>query len=150
MFLGFFRTSIALPHCGSLCTGFAHISYYIYTCPTPLLGFFKDPVYIVACQVHPALVKWSRVTRFYVNVSRLVHLRTVSCQRRSDGFYWRPRLPGTRQYISYHIFNVYIIYFCYHSIWITHSHKILTIQRGGPCNLSIWSIPCTLLWIKSV
>ncbi len=29
---------------------------------------------IVACQVHPTLVKWSRVTLFYVNVSRLVHL----------------------------------------------------------------------------
>ena len=35
-------------------------------------------VYIVACQVHPALVKWSRVTRFYVNVSRLVHLSVSS------------------------------------------------------------------------
>ncbi len=24
----------------------------------------------------------------------------VSCRRRGDGFYWRPRLPGMRQYIS--------------------------------------------------
>ncbi len=34
--------------------------------------------HIVACQVHPALVKWSCVTRFYVNVSRLVHLSVSS------------------------------------------------------------------------
>ncbi len=77
--------------------------------------------YIVPCQVHPALVKWSRVTRFYVNVSWSIHLSVssrnpvtmppvnpqinltlgsgpVSCRRRGDGFYWRPRLPGTRQY----------------------------------------------------
>ncbi len=35
-------------------------------------------VHIVACQAHPALVKWSRVTRFSVNVSQLVHLRNSS------------------------------------------------------------------------
>ena len=69
-------------------------------------------IYIVACQVHPALVKRSRVTRFYVNVSRLVHLkgsRTVSGRRRGDRFYWRPRLPGTQHYILYHIPNQWIV-----------------------------------------
>ncbi len=69
---------------------------------------------IVACQVHPALVKWSRVTRFYVNVSPLVHLSVSSrnnppfertkgfkdhvLSAPRDGFYWRPRLPGMWQY----------------------------------------------------
>ncbi len=38
----------------------------------------KVLVYIVACQVHPALVKWSHVTQFYVNVSPLVHLSVSS------------------------------------------------------------------------
>ena len=40
----------------------------------------------MACQVHPALVKWSRVTRFYVNVSRLVHLGIVHLFERTKGF----------------------------------------------------------------
>ncbi len=84
-------------------------------------GPWMDPIIkdIVACQVHPALVKCSRVTRFYVNVSRFVHFtsilsvssrinwlkgsRTVSCRRRGDGFYWRPRLPGMRQYIRIYL-----------------------------------------------
>ena len=37
----------------------------------------------MACQVHPALVKWSHVTWFYVNVSRLVHL---SVSKRTKDF----------------------------------------------------------------
>ncbi len=50
------------------------------------------------------------VSKCSVNFSRLAHLsvstfsnglkgsRTVSCRCRDDGFYWRPRLPGTQQY----------------------------------------------------
>ena len=69
-------------------------------------------MHIVACQVHPALVKRSRVTRFYVNVhlslsssgnsppifNGLKGSGPVSCRRRGDGFYCRPRPPGTWQY----------------------------------------------------
>ncbi len=69
-----------------------------------ILQFFVKSLlhlYIVACQVHPASVKWSLVTRFYVNVSQLVlkGTRTVSCWCHGDRFYWRPRLPGAWQYI---------------------------------------------------
>ncbi len=99
--------------------GFAHGQIHIELAPHSLLIFCQHPatgirlciikstgcnhvkVYIMACQVHPALVKCSRGIQAYVNVSPLVHLkgsRTVSCQRHGGGFYWIPRLPGTRQY----------------------------------------------------
>ncbi len=39
--------------------------------------------------------------------------------------------------------NYYIIRTSTHDTTV-HSHKILTIQQGEPCYLSIWSNPCTL------
>ncbi len=138
--------------------------------------------HIVACQVHPALVEWSCVTRFYVNVSPLVHLsvssritivssysdmvhllnglkgsRTVSCRRPGAGFYWRPRLPGTRQYLhwkqnKYSVSQVLLDLIYMFLMWL--NEKV----RGGPINCTVhnnnsvgfrWVQQCTGGWFKA-
>ena len=67
---------------------------------------WKYILYIVACQTHLALVKRCHVVRGFCQFYTISFIKCVkgsgteSCRRRSGGFYWRPRLHGTRQYRS--------------------------------------------------
>ena len=70
---------------------YGYVTPWIHTACIPILSINKRTCFILW-----RLSVSSRITAF---PNGLKGSGTMSCRHHGDGFYWRPRLPGTRQYI---------------------------------------------------